>query len=78
LGVCVKQGPHRPAPISKKNNMKIELTQAEASELLRAIEAHVKRLNGFIFSTPNEKTIAEFEERRARVESVAEKIQNRL
>jgi hypothetical protein len=58
--------------------MKIELSQEEANELLRAIEAHIKGLNGYIFRTRNETSKAQFEERRARVESVAEKIQNRL
>lgn len=57
--------------------MKIEITKEQAAELLRALEAHIKRLNGFIFSTPNPGAQSEFEERRRLVEDVAAQIREK-
>lgn len=56
--------------------MKIELTQSEVIELSKAIESHIKRLSGFIFSTPNEKAQKEFENRKDLMKSVLSKLGN--
>ncbi len=75
-----KTGAAPPGPDSRKKNdmINIELTEEQAQEVLKALTSHVKELNGYIFRTRNETSKAQFEERRARVENVAEKIQNRL
>ena len=79
LGVRVRQGPHRPAPILKKNDMiNIELTEEQAQEVLKALTSHILQLNGYIFNSRNEKSREEFERKRRMIETLADQIQNRL
>ena len=79
MGVYVKQGPHRPAPILKKNDMiNIELTEEQAHEVLKALTSHILQLNGYIFNSRNEKSREQFERKRRMIETLADQIQNRL
>jgi hypothetical protein len=79
LGVLVKEGPHRPAPILKKNDMiNIELTEEQAQEVLKALTSHILQLNDYIFNSRNEKSREQFERKRRMMEMLADQIQNRL